>query len=168
MDLPIPTLTKSALAALTALSIALLPATPAQAWSDREQGVLTGVLGTLILQGIARGTDGKGGRPYPQPQPYPQPYPQPQPYPGNYPPPAPPVYQGSIYGTTLARAFNGYSVRDRMAIQRSLYRQGYYRSGIDGAFGQGTYRALAAYARDTGQDSVSMAGAYGVCDSLLY
>lgn len=33
---------------------ASLTSTPAVAWGDREQGILTGVLGTLILQEIQR------------------------------------------------------------------------------------------------------------------
>jgi len=33
---------------------ASLASTPAMAWGDREQGILTGVLGTLILQEIQR------------------------------------------------------------------------------------------------------------------
>jgi len=33
---------------------AALACSPAHAWGDREQGILTGVLGTLILQEISR------------------------------------------------------------------------------------------------------------------
>ncbi len=50
---------KKALALITAACIA----TPALAWSDREQGALAGIIGTLIYQQIQR--DGFGRHPAP-------------------------------------------------------------------------------------------------------
>lgn len=167
------TLPRTALAAATALSVALTSAAPALAWGDREQGIVTGIAGTLLIQGIARDMDGNGHRrPPADPQPYPDPYP-PRPGYGYPPPPPPPDYyqqqRSSIYRTALARAFNSYSLRDRRDIQRELRRWG-YGGAADGAFGPGTYAAVAAYARRTGQEDAnrSMAAAYGVYDSLLY
>lgn len=164
------TFRKNALTAAVALAIGLTPAAPALAWGDREQGALTGIAGTLLLQSILRDLEkNRAPRPQPYPQPYPYPYPQPQPPHGHRPPP---VYEehGSIYRTSLARAWQSYSSRDRRAIQRELAGWGYYRGQIDGAFGPGTYSAVVAYARRTGQSEAvrSMAGAYGVYDSLLY
>ena len=43
-----------ALTLATAFAVALVPAAPALAWGDREQGVVTGIAGTLLLQGILR------------------------------------------------------------------------------------------------------------------
>ncbi len=107
-------LKSSAVAALTALSIAAVPAAPAQAWGDKEQGFVAGVAAAVIIDEIlkqnrkARAT-----------------------------PPAPaPVYVApthtSIYATPAARAFNSYSRGERKAIQRSLRSMGYYHGGIDG------------------------------------
>ena len=72
--------------------------------------------------------------------------------------------------TAAAVAFNSYSRSERVAIQRQLSRQGYYYSSIDGSFGPGTYKAVAAYARDNGQGSqlASRNGAYAVYDGLIY
>jgi hypothetical protein len=41
-------------AGLVAGAILLFASSPAQAWGDREQGILTGVIGTLIFQEITR------------------------------------------------------------------------------------------------------------------
>jgi peptidoglycan hydrolase-like protein with peptidoglycan-binding domain len=51
-----------------------------------------------------------------------------------------------------------------------LAQWGYYRGGIDGSFGPGTYSAVVAYARDEGQgrNIGSTAGAFGVYDGLIY
>lgn len=159
---------RTALAALTALAVALAPAAPAFAWGDREQGAVSGVLGTLLLQGIIRDLDGYPQQP--RPQPYPQPYPQPQPH-----HPRPPVYEpaphhNSIWRTPVAEAFQSYSRGERKAIQRSLRAYGYYRGAYDGAFGPGTYSAITAYARDSGDGSLlrSTSGCFAVLDGLLY
>jgi peptidoglycan hydrolase-like protein with peptidoglycan-binding domain len=81
-----------------------------------------------------------------------------------------PTHTVSIYQTPAARAFNSYSRAERVAIQRRLAVLGYYRSGIDGSFGPGTYNAVLAYARDAGQGD-SLRGtntAFGVYDGLIY
>jgi peptidoglycan hydrolase-like protein with peptidoglycan-binding domain len=76
----------------------------------------------------------------------------------------------SIHRTPAARAFNSYSVSERRAIQRNLRAWGYYRGGIDGVFGPGTYSAINDYARDEGAsvqlDSTS--GAFAVYDGLIF
>ena len=78
--------------------------------------------------------------------------------------------QNSIYGTPAAQAFNSYGSRERRAIQSQLRAYGYYSGGIDGSFGPGTYRAVIAYARDTGGEGRlgDRGGAYGIFDSLIY
>ena len=52
-----------------------------------------------------------------------------------------------------AEADLGLSRASRMAIQRRLATLGFYRSGIDGVFGSGTRRAIAAW-----QDSRQLPG----------
>jgi hypothetical protein len=74
----------------------------------------------------------------------------------------------SLYSTPAARAFQSYSLTERKAIQRNLRAWGYYRGGIDGAFGPGTYNAITAYARDEGISLSTSAKAYGAYDGLLY
>lgn len=39
---------------VTAAMIATVASTPAMAWGDREQGILTGIVGTIIFQDIQR------------------------------------------------------------------------------------------------------------------
>lgn len=160
---------KTALAAATALSIGLT-STPALAWGDREQGIVTGIAGTLLYQHVRR--DNRAHE-----QPRPRPYPQDDYYyqqPGYRPaPPQPQYYQPqrvSVHRTALGQAFNSYSSAERRDIQRELRRMGYYDGRVDGAFGQGTYQAVASYARRSRQSDAnrSMASAYGVYDSLLY
>jgi hypothetical protein len=149
-------------AALAALSIAALPATPARAWGDREQGFVAGVATALIVDRLiqqSRKTRGLGTSPgfsFVEPR---QTYVAPR-----------PAATPSVYGTTAARAFNSYSVAERQKIQRTLRAWGYYRGGIDGTFGPGTYAAVTAYARDEGlvSDLTSNTGAYAVYDSLLF
>ena len=69
------------------LAIALMiVATQAHAWGDREQGILAGVFGTILLQNIAKNNSQQqvygqppvsvGGNVYSQPQHYPQQQPQ--------------------------------------------------------------------------------------------
>jgi hypothetical protein len=43
-------------------------AAPAHAWGDREQGILTGIIGTLIIQDINRGNTQQGTVVVQQPQ----------------------------------------------------------------------------------------------------
>ena len=50
----------------TAAVIGAMASTPAMAWGDREQGILTGIIGTLIIQDINRGHSQPH---YPQQQP---------------------------------------------------------------------------------------------------
>ncbi|GAB1479350.1 peptidoglycan-binding protein [Paracoccaceae bacterium] len=158
-----------ALTLATAFAVALVPAAPALAWGDREQGVVTGIAGTLLLQGILRDLEAQN-RPRPVPQPYPEPYPTPRPY-YPAPQPTPGYHQGnSIWRTPVAEAFQSYSRSERKAIQRQLSRYGYYRGGADGAFGPGTYSAITGYARDSGDGAMlrTTAGSFAVLDGLLY
>ena len=73
-----------------------------------------------------------------------------------------------VIGTAAAQAFNSYSSSERRLIQRRLSSYGYYRGGIDGSFGPGTYSAVVAYAQDEGESLRSTASAFGVYDSLIY
>jgi hypothetical protein len=45
---------------ILALTLAATASTPALAWGDREQGILTGIIGTIIIQDIARGNSQHG------------------------------------------------------------------------------------------------------------
>lgn len=155
----LPKIAKTTVAATAALSIALASTSPAMALGDKEKGFLQGVAATLLLGAIVKDGQRRAVQPAPQ-----QPVPQPQPTPvgGGY---AVPLYQ-----TPAAIAFNSYSSSQRRAIQQRLAAYGYYRSGIDGAFGMGTYNATLAYARDSGNGAQlqTRAGAFGIYDSLLY
>jgi len=155
----------AALSALLAVSLAL-PATPALAWGDREQGVLTGIIGTLAVGGLIREAN-KDRTPAPR---YYYVEPRPQHYYGNGNGHRSSRVQESVYNTPAAQAFNSYSRSERLAIQRRLSAQGYYYGGIDGSFGPGTYRAVEAYARDSGnRDRLSSRnGAFALYDSLIF
>jgi hypothetical protein len=170
----------SAIAAVTALSLALTAAAPAHAFGKNERKFLEGVAATLIIGAIINDAKARS-QPAPAPQPQPQYRPRPQ-YDDR------PAYDnrghrhehrttgrvigtsGSVYSTPAAQAFNRYSAAERRAIQRSLRAYGYYSGGIDGAFGPGTYNAVLAYARDTGgaHQIKSQAGSFGLYDSLIY
>lgn len=158
----LPAVKRTAIFALTALAIAATPAAPALAWGQREQDVLTGIAGTLLVQGIIR-----EGKKYHRQPTYAAPQPQPVYVQPDY---NPPRATTSIYRTPAARAFNSYSLKDRRIIQKRLSHFGYYRGGIDGSFGPGTYSAIAAYADDEGMGGylASTSDAYGVLDSLIY
>jgi Putative peptidoglycan binding domain len=144
----------SLIAALTALSIAAVPAAPALAWGDKEQGFVAGVATAVIIDEIlknnrkARAYDRRETPVYVEPRPT----------------------HTSIYSTPAARAFQNYSLRERKAIQRNLRAWGYYRGGIDGSFGPGTYNAVVAFARDEGTSGnlKSTSGAYAVYDGLIF
>ncbi|EEW26801.1 peptidoglycan-binding domain-containing protein [Rhodobacter ferrooxidans] len=164
------TLAKTAIVALTALSIGLTAPAPAEAFGRNERNFVQGAAAALLLGAVIRDANRHQRQPvYTQPRQrvyydeprYQPPRQQPQPYYA----PAP-----SIYRTPVAQAFNSYSSSQRRAIQARLAAYGYYRSGIDGSFGPGTYNAVAAYARDTGNDQQlsSTAGAFGVFDALIY
>lgn len=158
---------KTALAAATAFSIGLT-STPALAWGDREQGIVTGIAGTLLYQHIRRDV-----REHQQPRGYYDDGYQ-QPAYGYRPAPPPREYYQpqriSVYQTALGQAFGTYSSSERRDIQRELRRMGYYDGRVDGSFGPGTYEAAADYARRSGQSGAtrSVSAAYGVYDSLLY
>ncbi len=151
---------KTLVAGLTALSITAVPAAPALAWGDKEQGFVAGVATAVIIDEILK--NNRKARLYDR---------------GHtaapvYSPPRPvyvePRHTTSIYSTPAARAFQSYSLRERKAIQRNLRAWGYYRGGIDGSFGPGTYNAVVSYARDEGRSLRSTASAYGVYDGMIY
>lgn len=146
----------SLIAALTALSIAAVPATPALAWGDKEQSFVAGVATAVIIDELLKqNRKSREVRRTPDVV-----------YVDR------PVHSSStsIYSTPAARAFSSYSLSERKAIQRNLRAWGYYRGGIDGAFGPGTYNAVTAYARDEGASSNlgSSSGAYAVYDGLIF
>lgn len=173
----LPTIRKTATAAIAALSLAAALPAPAHAWGEKEQNALAalavaGVVGTLIYKDQQR-KRASVSRQYVAPR---------------YQEPAPvyraPVYQepvyreparyqpeqsSGIYATAAARAFNSYTHEERRRIQSRLAGAGYYQGGIDGAFGPMTYRAIMAIAGDsTGTDQVStMRGAFEFYDTLL-
>jgi len=165
----VKTLKTSAIATLLALSLAI-PAAPALAWGQREQDVLKGVLGTLAVGAILREAN-KDRAPAPQ---YYYVDPKPQHGTGYGHHPKKPSYghprHTSVYDTPAAQAFNSYTRHERQAIQRQLARHGYYNGGIDGSFGPGTYRAVAAYARDTGNADrlASRNGSFAIYDGLIF
>ena len=146
------------IAAVAALSITALPATQANAWGDKEQGFLAGVVTTIIVDSLI--TKKKTVAPAPV---YTAPAPAPV-----YVDPAP-VYT-SLSSTPAARAFNSYTRAECKAIQRKLKSWGYYQGAVDGSFGRGTYNAVLSYAADEGASSSlkSTAGAYGLYDGMLY
>lgn len=158
----LPHLKASALSLVTALAVAT-SAMPAHAWGQREQDTLKGAVGALVLKAII--DDARRDR---TPRYTYAPEPQPRHYRGNGHGHAKPKPAVSIYSTPAAQAFNSYSRSQRYHIQRTLAHWGYYRGGIDGSFGPGTYSAVAAYARDQGQSLNSTARAFGVYDGLIY
>lgn len=144
----------SIIAVITALSIAAVPVAPAHALGEKEKGFVAGVVTAIIIDELL-----KQGRRASVTPPAPAPI---------YVTPTP-VY-ASIHSTPAARAFNSYSTAERKAIQRSLRAWGYYRGGIDGSFGSGTYNAVVAYARDEGASGslTSTAGAFSIYDGLIF
>lgn len=146
------------IAAAAALSIAAVPAAPAHAWGDKEQGFLAGVVTALVIDGIVDANK-KAKTVAPAPV-YAAPV---------YVAPAPVVYS-SISTTPAARAFNSYTTAERKAIQRTLKSWGYYHGSIDGTFGRGTYNAVTAFAADEGASSnlKSTAGAFAIYDGLIF
>ena len=144
------------IAALTAASIAAIPAAPALAWGDKEQGFVAGVATAVIVDELLK--QGRKAREVRR---------------------APDVIYverpthtttTSIYRTPAARAFQSYSLSERKAIQRNLRAWGYYRGGIDGSFGPSTYNAVLAYAQDEGAagNLRSTSGAFAVYDGLIF
>lgn len=160
----LPTVIKTVTAAVTALSIGLAAPAPAYALGKNEENFLKGVAATLLVGALIRESQrGRKAQPvYPRQPVYQQP--------GYRRPVQGGGYAVPLYQTPAALAFNSYSSQERRVIQQRLAAQGYYRSGIDGTFGPGTYNAVVAYARDTGNGGQlsSRAGAFGVYDSLIY
>lgn len=164
----------TAIVALTALSVATLPAAPALAWGKKEQGFVAGVATAVVVDQLLRQ---RRMAPPPRPAPvytaptyaaptYAAPaYPEPV-----YASPAPVVVPTTIHATPVARAFNSYSLTERKAIQRNLRSAGYYSGGIDGAFGPRTYNAVIAYARDAGAGGnlKTTGGAFAIYDGLIF
>ncbi len=151
----LPAFRRVTISAVTALAMAL-PSAPAQAFNAREQGVITGVLGTLLITGIIAENNKQRRQPVVQPPVY-----QPPIY-------HEPVYQPRVSRTPAATAFGHYAPSERRMIQRRLSRLGYYFGAIDGAFGAGTYNAVLAYARDQGAAINSLNAAFSVYDSLIF
>lgn len=178
----LPHFKTAAIASVTALSLALASAAPANALGRNERNFLKGVAATLIVGALINSSRNRTPEPQPAPTHAPSTYRAPT-YnpptynpPARYVPPAPPANTGavigsstSVYNTNAARAFNSYGSADRRAIQSRLRAYGYYRGTIDGAFGPATYRAIVAYARDTNGEANlgTIAGTYGVFDGLL-
>jgi Putative peptidoglycan binding domain len=152
---------RNLIAALTAASIAAIPAAPALAWGDKEQGFVAGVAATVIIDEILKNERrAREARRAPEVIYVERPtYVE-----------RPSHSTTSIYRTPAAHAFNSYSASERRAIQRNLRAWGYYRGGIDGSFGPGTYNAVVAYARDEGAagNLRSTSGAYAVYDGLIF
>jgi hypothetical protein len=168
----LPAVKNTMIATVTALALAATAAAPANAFGKGERNFVAGAATALIINGIIRN---ERSHRYVEPR-YAAPrYVEPRYVQPQYVPAQPvyqprPVYQTSVYDTAAAVAFNSYSRSERLAIQRQLSRQGYYRSSIDGSFGPGTYNAIAAYARDIGASDrlASRDGAYSVYDGLIF
>jgi hypothetical protein len=156
------TVKSTMVAALTALSIAAIPA-PALALGDKEKGFVAGVATAVIIDELLK--NNRKARAYDRGATAAPVYVEPR-----------VVYvepthtTTSIYRTPAARAFNSYSASERRAIQRNLRAWGYYRGGIDGSFGPGTYNAIVSYARDEGAvgNLSSTSGAFAVYDGLIF
>lgn len=153
----LPAVKKTAIAAVAALALAATPGAPAYAWGEKEQGFVAGVASALAIGAIVRHNRLRYAPApiYRQPV-YQQPVYQPAP-------------STSVYRTPAARAFQSYSFTERRRIQSRLAALGYYRGGIDGAFGPGTYSAITAYARDNDiADSLAATtSAFAVYDGLI-
>ncbi len=153
------------IAGIAAVAVAIQPL-PALALGKKERGFIAGAATVLLLEELVR-----HGRERPAPRPLPHRYDPPPPV--YDPPPRCTTCGGGGYHrhervSPAAAAFNNYPYRDRIAIQRALWRLGYYRGAIDGAFGPATNTAVAAYARDCRLSLRSVESSYAVYDSLLY
>ncbi|MCU0899652.1 MAG: peptidoglycan-binding protein [Cypionkella sp.] len=171
----LPNLKTAALAAVTALSVAVTTAAPAQALGKNERNFLKGVAAAVIVGALIDNAQARQVAPQPQPVYRPQPQHQPhydrQRYDHHHSTSGRVIgSNSSVHATVAAQTFNTYSAAQRRTIQSRLRSFGYYTGGVDGAFGPGTYRAVVAYARDTGGERQlqTRAGTFGVYDSLLY
>lgn len=147
---------RNATAATAALALVLTLAAPAHATGKKDRAFLTGVAATLLVGAMIRGaTKPSRAAPAPQQQ-YFAPAPQPQYYaPAPHQPvyaPAPGAIVTGVHGTPAAQVFGEFSPSAKRVIQQRLAAQGYYRGPIDGVWGPGTARAVAAYARDARLD----------------
>jgi hypothetical protein len=185
----LPKVTTAALAGITALSLALGSAAPAQALGKNERNFLKGVAAALIVTTLLNQQRGNAApAPLPRQPAYAPPrHDWPREAPPRHNPPRHDSYSydrphhgtpgGSVIGAPqhtpqashAARSFNSYPPSQRRAIQSRLRAYGYYHGAIDGVFGPATFRAIQAYARDTGGESqlATIAGSYGVLDGLL-
>lgn len=154
-------LKSSITAAVAALSIAAIPA-PALALSEKDKAFVAGIATAVIVDELLK--NGRKARAYDRGATAAPVYVEPRVV---Y---TEPTHTTSIYRTPAARAFNSYSTSERRAIQRNLRAWGYYRGGIDGSFGPGTYNAIVAYARDEGVTGNlrSTNGAFAVYDGLIF
>jgi len=151
MLLAVRTAKRHLTAALIAASIAAVPAAPALAWGDREQGFVAGIAAAVILDQIIRNERRHRMAEVIHVE--------------------RPVHTATpIHRSPAARAFQSYPLSERKAIQRSLRAYGYYRGRIDGSFGPGTYNAVLAFARDEGAVASlnTPAGAFGIFDGLIH
>lgn len=176
---------KAATTAVAAITLAAMASTPADAWGKNEQNFLKGAAVTAVIGAII--LNAQKSRAAPQAQRQYQELPQAQ-YQPQYQAPRPiyqqpvyqqpvyqqpvryqPTYQPSVQSTPAARAFNSYTAAERRQIQARLADWGYYRGGIDGAFGPETYRAITAYANDqqTAGKLSTVGGAYGLYEQLI-
>lgn len=148
----LPKFKTHAIAAVTALSLVTATALPSHAWGKREQGILTGVLGTLLVGALIIDASKPQAPKAPAPQPVYAPVPT------------------SIYSTPVAAEFNAYSDSAQRRIQSTLSAYGYYGAAIDGAFGPSTYNATVAYAKATGKSNLlsTQAGVRTLYEQLLY
>ena len=158
--------TKLALTGALAAALSLSAVAPAQALGKNERNFLKGVAAAMVVDRVLDDVRRNQKPCYYTQQPV-----------YNYVAPAPvyrpapqPTYRNSIYATPVAQAFNSYGYTDRKRIQQRLAAYGYYRSGIDGSFGPGTYNAIVAYANDSGNSRKlgSSAGVYGLFDGMIY
>ncbi|MFT4150933.1 MAG: peptidoglycan-binding domain-containing protein [Paracoccaceae bacterium] len=158
----IKTLRTTAVAGIAALGIAASLAAPAQAFGDKDRAFVQGIATAVIVDKLIEQGRTPRYRPAPQPYAYAQPY-------GYAPQPVYVQPRYSIYSTPAARAFAEYAPSTRRAIQANLADYGYYRGGIDGQWGPGTYRAVEAYARGEGRGNLldSRDGAVRLYNGLL-
>lgn len=179
----LPAFKNTVIATVAALSLAITAPAHAGDKGTRKfvAGLATGALvGVLINEANKNQRRNQPNYTYVDPpyQPSYQPSYQPRHY-NQYQPSYQPQYEyrpeyrpraASVRSTSAASAYQSYTRSERRQIQKRLAAFGYYNGSIDGAFGPGTYRAVAAYARDEGlsDELASRNGAYSVFDSLIY